>query len=362
MLPPLPRPAVAVLTFGLLTTASLHAQQPAPDAPPIDVNQMLKSLSALHGQETTGVKSLKQTAYQQIATAASSVDGAINLWTDAIRATQMDGAGKENASFRTWKDTDGEVFKEREVQEAVVINLQWLALTLQRANGTEVKDMLPAIINFTSTLLAHQAVVEALEQRIKTESEQTKSLTGPKRETSEKTLRSDQNIKRTQDSILNQDVGSSVVSQSLKLGGYLEIEGWVQRPSDFDGIYDNIVQPELRSELSQRVFDYWDAKLRTEADRATRTKLNYEVDKFNTLRRPELLWGRAMEFAYLGQKNRAATEMFNVIKTYPTHPDAAQWIEDLQKFIAPPASGTAASPGTAGATATPAAAAAPPAK
>jgi hypothetical protein len=146
------------------------------------------------------------------------------------------------------------------------------------------------------------------------------------------------------------------------LGGYLEIEGWVQRPSDFDGIYDNIVQPELRSELSQRVFDYWDAKLRTEADRATRTKLNYEVDKFNTLRRPELLWGRAMEFAYLGQKNRAATEMFNVIKTYPTHPDAAQWIEDLQKFIAPPASGTAASPGTAGATATPAAAAAPPAK
>jgi len=154
----------------------------------------------------------------------------------------------------------------------------------------------------------------------------------------------DRAIKELHDSILKADVGNGVVAKSLKVGGYLDIDGWEQNPGNFDGIYRNIVQPELRGQLSQRVFDYWDAKLRTEADRASRSKLTYEIDKFNSLRRPELLWGRAEEYAYIGQTNHAATEMFNLIKTYPTHPDADEWIAELKKLLTPSTSATTAAP------------------
>ena len=38
----------------------------------------------------------------------------------------------------------------------------------------------------------------------------------------------------------------------------------------------------------------------------------------------------------LGQRNRAVTEMFNLIKAFPQHPDAAGWISQLEGLIASP--------------------------
>jgi len=55
-------------------------------------------------------------------------------------------------------------------------------------------------------------------------------------------------------------------------------------------------------------------------------------------------------FLNLGQKNRGVTEMFNLIKTYPTHPDADDWIAKLENILLPPAPaappGVDPSPGT----------------
>jgi len=336
--PPL-RLFTAIAASVLLLCGASHAQDPA-----VDVNKMIQSLKGLQDQSTTQVKSMKQAAIQQVTAAAGNPASAITLWQNAIRAMQMEGAGKENATFRAWRDTEGEVFKEREVQSAVHLNLEWLALSLQRSNGTSVKDLLTSIINYTTELLADQGMMESLEEKIKAEQDIGKAEVGPKRETQGKLTRSDVGIKKAHDSILNQNITSTAVAQWLKVGGFLNMEGWELNPGNFDGIYKQIVQPELRGELDQRVFAYWDAKLRTEADRATRSRLNYEIEKFNILRRPALLWGRAEEYAYLGQTNRAATEMFTIIKTYPTHPDAADWIAELQKMLAPPAPGTGAAP------------------
>jgi len=360
MLPPLLRSAIPFLTVAFLAGPALLAQQPQPDAPAVDVNQMLKSLDALHTQGDTGVKALKQAAYQQVAAAAGSTDAAVALWQEAIRGTQMEGAGKEGTAFRAWRDENADVFKQPEVQSAISLNLSWLLLTLQRSNGMLVKDMVPTIISYTSNLLAHRVLMERFDERLKADQELAKGLIGPKREQQEKVLREDYAIKKMHDSVM-QDVGSTVVAQWLKIGGFLSVEGWEGNPGDFDGIYENIVQPELRSELSPHVFDYWDAKLRTEADKASRSKLAYEIDKFNTLRRPELLWDRIQEYLYLGQVNRGATEMYNHIKTYSTHPDAQDWIDDLKKLIAPPPP-TAATPAPIPGVTIPASAAAPAAR
>ncbi len=341
-----PRSTIAILTAGLLSGATLYAQ----DAPAVDVNGLLKQLRTLRDQQAVTAKTSKLSAIQTLSAAASSNERAFKLWEDAVQATQMDGAGKEAAQLRQWRDTEGELFKEREVQNAVHLHLEWLVISLQRSNGATVKELLPTIINYSKELIADQAAMEALDETIKKE----KAAPGPGKPRNQN-VKDDQATRRTHDSILNKNIANSLVVQWLKLGDYITLDKWENNAGNLDGIYNRIVLPELRNQRDPRVMDYWDLKLKKEADAATRSKLSFEVDKFNTLRRPSLLWSRAQEYTYLGQKNRAVTEMFNLIKTYPNHPDASDWVTALEAMLAPqPAPEAAPVPAPASSSALPA--------
>jgi hypothetical protein len=320
-----PRPIVTFLALGLLGTAALQAEQ---DLPPINVNQLLNALHTMSDQQAQASKTQKLTAYQQISAAANSPERAVGLWEEAVRATQMEGAGKEGTQFKLWKDGEGELFKEREVQNAVHLHLEWLALTLQHSAGTTVKEMLPSVMAYIHELVADQAWMDALEDTVKKDAPGVNKVRAAK-------AKDDVAIRKTHDSVLNHGLGNSVVVQWLKLGDAVNVDQWENNPNNLDGIYKNIVQPELRAEKDQRVFEYWDYKLKKEADAASKTRLSFEMDKFNTLRMPVLLWNRIQEYAVVGQKNRAMTEMFNLIKKYPTHPSAPDWISTLEALAAP---------------------------
>jgi hypothetical protein len=347
------RPLALILAGLLAAPAIAPAQQQ--DAPPVDVGQLLQSLRAMRQQQATQLLSQKQTAWQRINAAAGSNEAATTMWENAVRATQMEGAGKENSQFKTWKDTEGESFKEREVQNAVRLHIQWLAFTLQRSGGAKVKDMLPSLISYTKELLADEIGMDALVEAIKREKEL--GAANPKRA---QRSRDDAATKKAHDAVLNRGLGGSVVVQWLKLNDFINVEHWELNPGNLDGIYKNIILPELRAQRDQRVFEYWDMKLKKEADKASQSKLAFEIEKFNTLRRPALLWNRSEEYISLGLKNKAVSEMFALIKAYPTHPDADEWVDKLEQVLLPPAPATpvtdpsAASPGTTTAPTTPA--------
>jgi len=103
--------------------------------------------------------------------------------------------------------------------------------------------------------------------------------------------------------------------------------------------------PELRTERDQRVIEYWDARIKRESEVASKSKLDFDRDKFNTDRMPTLLWKRASDMAIIGFKNRAATDMFNLIRKYPSHPEVTQWMSKLEEMLSPVA--PAAAPATA---------------
>jgi hypothetical protein len=318
-----------VLAALLATPGLIYAQQ---DTPPVDVGQLLQTLRTMRQQQATQIKAQKLTAWQQISAAAGSNERATALWEDAIRATQMEGAGKEGTQFKAWRDGEGEAFKEREVQNAVRLHLQWLALTLQRSGGVPVKEMLPAVINYTKELLADEMGIEALQEAIKREKELGSA--NPKRT---QRSRDDAATKKVHDAVINRSLNSSIVVQYLNLGDLLAAEKWELNPGNLDGIYRNIILPEMRAQKDVRIFEYWDMKLKKEADTASRSKLAFEIEKFNTQRRPSLLWSRSQEYVALGQKNRAINEMFALIKAHPTHPEADDWIGKLEQLLLPPA-------------------------
>jgi hypothetical protein len=352
---PLTKPLVNLLLAGLAAIPDLRAQQ---DGPAIDVNQMIQALRAIRDQQTAQIKTQKQNALQQINAVANSPERAIQFWEEAIRATQFDGMAKEGAQFRAWKEGEGEALKERLVANAVHLHLTWLALTLQRSAGVPVKDLLPAVLSYTKELSADQAAIDALSDNLKLQKEAAVIAPGGKARplpaAPKKT--SDADIKKAHDSILKHGLAGSPVVKWMNLTDVVNVPKWETNPSDLDGIFDKVALPEFRLEKDQRALEYWDLRMKREADAATRTKLAYEVDKFNTQRRPALLWNRAQELVALGFKNRAVSDMFTLIKTYPTHPDADDWMSKLEQILTPPP--PAAAPDSPGAAAPPAAAAA----
>jgi hypothetical protein len=135
--------------------------------------------------------------------------------------------------------------------------------------------------------------------------------------------------------------------------------GWESTAGNVEGIFGQIILPELREQKDPRLLEYWDARLKREAESASRSKLAFDVDKFNTIARPRIVWLRAQDLKVLGQRNRAINEMVSLIKSYPTHPDAATWIAAVEQELTPtPAAAPAAAPaqGPAAAVAAPPAA------
>jgi hypothetical protein len=136
--------------------------------------------------------------------------------------------------------------------------------------------------------------------------------------------------------------------------------GWEMVAGNIDGIYSSIVLPEYRASKDPRLLDYWDMVLKRESDRAAQRKLDVEQRDWNQVKRPALLWARAQDILLLGYRNRAVTEMFNLVKAHPQHPEAASWIGQLEGLLIPSAPAPAV-PSSSATPAVPAPAPVPPA-
>ena len=327
----LPRPRFTSALALLAATACSLPLRAAEDATPVDTAQMLQALRQLREQSTVQAKAGKQKVLQELTAAAASGEAAVQMWEKAVMATQFDGLNKEQTAFKAWREREGEAFKESEAKNAARLYFTWLGLTVQRSAGTPVKDMLPAILRYTQDLATVQAVIDKLEDEIQHEKDLADGKHGPQ----QKSIK--QAVKKTAENILNKGLAGSMVVDWMRIGEWVAVEKWEGTPGNFDGIFETIVLPELRAQRDPRVLDYWDARIKREAAVAMESKREFEHEKFNTHRLPILLGERALEFGRIGQKNRGATEIFNVIRKYPNHPRAAEWMGKLEELLRPPA-------------------------
>jgi hypothetical protein len=155
-------------------------------------------------------------------------------------------------------------------------------------------------------------------------------------------VQEDSQVKRVHDQIMRMSISSSPVARWMQLGEMFGERkkgdgGWELGAGNVDGIYNSVILPEYRASKDPRLIEYWDMVLRREADRVAKRKLDVESRDWNTLKKPSILWSRAQDVLALGQRNRAIGEMFNVIKSNPQHPDAKDWIAQLEVVLVPPA-------------------------
>jgi hypothetical protein len=313
------------------------------DSPPMDPKAILEVLKSIKDSNESGIKTRRLNAYNQVMQAASSGAAAAAFWKQAVAKVQFAGADHSSTKMSDWKDGDGEAFSSKECQNAAMLHLYWLGLSLQHSMGTETKSMLPNIIEFTKKIRAQEETMERLDNAIDRAKE---------RKDREK-ADDEQTVKRVHDQILRASVGSTPVARWLQLSELLgdtgkkrgprgekaadkpdakpdSEGGWEMTPGNVDGIYGSIILPEFRATKDPRLLEFWDMKIKLETEKASEKKLDVEQRDWLQVRRPGLQWGRTQDMIVLGLKNRAIAEMVSILKANPQHPSVPNWISAIE--------------------------------
>jgi hypothetical protein len=337
---------LCTLSAALVAMPSQPLVAQTGDTQPVDAAQLLQALKQLRDINDTGVKNRRSQAYQQVAAAISSPDKAVAFWKEAVKNAQFEGAEKEGAQIRDWREGDGEALNDKLAQSAVVLHLRWLALSLQHAAGIETKQMLQQILQFTKDVQADADNAERFAEQLDKARERNES---GKHGMAKKTVGEDTAVKRVHDQIMRSGIGQSPVARWLQLSDLLGDSGrrqakanangngngggWESVPGNVDGIYNAIILPEYRATKDARLLEYWDMVLKRETEKAAEKKLDVEQRDWTQIKRPSILWGRSQDVLLLGYKNRAIGEMFNLVKTFPQHPEAQNWISHIETLL-----------------------------
>ena len=336
------RSFLPAIISALCTTAIAQTN----DAPAVDARQLLQSLHQLRDQNDATVKTRRTGAYQQVMAAAASNEKAAAAWTEAVLAVQFAGVDHAGTAVHDWKQGEGDALRSKEGANAARLHLYWLGLTIQHASGAETKQLLNNIIEFIKQVEIDDALIEKVSDAI-----DKAKASAIKRAPVNKALAEEKVAKRLHDSIMRMPVTNGPVAKRLQLADILgdiggrkkkggdqnEGPAWEPVPGNVDGIYKVIVLPEFRANKDPRLLEYWDMLLKRQAESVYPGMPDFDERQAKFVARPALLWSRAQDVMVLGQKNRAITEMFNLIKTYPQHPEVANWMKHLEGVLAPSA-------------------------
>lgn len=280
-------------TLCLLST-SLLAQY----SPPNDTASILAGLKDLKAAHVSSSRSQLSQTISDFSNASANDSAALAFYLEAIRVTEFVGQPHEQNAFRDWKKREASNLSASAIRSC----LRYTTISLQRSAGATDDQIFPLLLDYaqeTNSMLS--------------------SVSGQK--------------------ILDQPITGNVFAKWYNLGDRLGgLKDWEDKPGDVDGIYEKFLLPIMRRNRDERILKYWDQKIANETSAASESAAAFNTDRFNQTRRPSLLWSRAEDMIAISLRNQGITEMYSIIKSFPNHPDAGKWIDELQSLLTAPSS------------------------
>lgn len=323
----------AVFAFSL--AAHLQAQQ---DAPPVNADAILRELEQIEQQQKQALLSARQSAMNQVKSGASSGSAAASLYEKAVEAIQFEGTRNKGGAFADWKSNKAALLRSKEVQTALMLHLRYLALSMERKGSDQPELFVQPSLAYANELVGADALFIKLAQSVA-------QPAGSDRDREQQAL--DREAIKLKDELLGRSLNDSIFVKWLRLGSSLpKGEDWELSPGNLSGILEKNVRGNLRATKNPALLATYELEMKFLADRVTATRRDHDATEFNTVIRPRLQLARANDMAELGQKNRAVTEIFQLVKTYPQHPDFGKWLQRLRELLTPaaPAEAPAAEP------------------
>ncbi len=295
------------------------------DASAVNVDAILRDLDQIEQQQKQAAQSARISAISQIKAAASSGAAAANLYEKAIEDTQFDGTRNKGGSYAEWKASKTDVLRTKEVQAALVMHLRYLVLSLERKGSDKPELFAPVALDYAVELAA-------LDPLFLKQGEFIKDAANKK---SEEVVVQKEAVKMKEE-LLNKSLAESVFVKWLRLGSLLPGgDNWELTPGNISGILEKNVRPFLRTEKNPKLLETWEFEMKVLADRITFGRLEHQAAEFNAVTLPRLRFSRANDMVEIGQKNRAAADIYNMVKTYPQHPAFSKWVQRLRELLKP---------------------------
>ena len=292
---PLLRCAPWLAWLALLSAAAPSARAQS-SASALDPNAVLATLKDLKAKQSQLIGREKMGVMSAINTALSDPGKAYDQATIAV---EFQGGGNDGAKIGEWRKKQGELLRNPGFVNGLRLQLVYISLSWQRSMGAKNKDLLPSLYDYTAQVIGNYDTLWSFD-------------------------------------VLHKSLGESVFVRYFQIGPYLSaLDNWSDQPLDIDSIYQKAILPTLRDMKDPRVLDYWMAKLQSEAARIDKTNNNLAVNKFNNVRRPELLWDRAEDEEVIGMHDQAVSDMLALAKAHPDHPDFDKWAGRLTELVKP---------------------------
>ncbi len=309
----LPLRYLLLLGISSAALAQTDLAPPNPDA-------LLRELEMIEKKRDETKNSARNAILARVQKASSSGTNASILYIDAVEAVNFQGKQNKVEDFINWKKTNGDALRSREAQLALTLYLKYAALSmLRRGSEKPLEFVAPSLAYLDELIAATDSVRSAKPDDVR--------------------------------NLLSRPVGQSVIAQYLGIAPFLpEDKSWEASPGNVNGILEKNIRPALREAKDPALLQTWELQLKYEADRVTQDRSAHQIEQFNSVNRPRLIFQRAKDMALLGQPNRALNEMVGLVRANPTHPDFAAWVAEIRKGLSTPATpetSPAADPGSA---------------
>jgi len=241
--------------LSVLLASNVAAQTPAIPEPapskvtltPAQTATILKQLEQIESQIGQGRGSIFSTALAKFRSAMVSESDALALYTDCYKLENFDRKDLKQTDFMDWRDRNEERLKEGDFKKGLMLQLEYLVMTIQAQDVDDPKKMGPIVVALQSYLAkAIPAVQETMKHTASGALEAKDS--GPKGGGGRKGGGGSQLA-----GILRQSVKGTEFSKAYLLEDFLRREKWEYSPLNVGGIYRSVIFPYYLAEKPEEV-------------------------------------------------------------------------------------------------------------
>jgi hypothetical protein len=322
----LPRPTFTlVLIVSALGLKAVDAQ----DLPtPQNATEILRELDRVDQGAKLKEENRRSAAITQVQAAANSGPAAVDLYLRSLENTKY---LENHQEYVDWNRKNQELLHSISFQNAVQLQMRYLAMALQRNDKHDAYAQIPEYLSYLETLSAQKS--------LRTQSQDNSSDNNASaKQVQNKTAKTTSTDKPYPEALtlINQPVEKSTVVQWLQISDLLPEKNFEHTAGNYQSIMEKNIRGPLRAKNDPRIIQTWDLQIAQETANATDSNSKQQADAFNQTRLPELLFRKAKDTAVIGQPNRALGQVMVLVRNYPENPSAQDWIDAARGLLTNP--------------------------
>ncbi len=318
----------AVLLFAPVLLIAQPAPSPSPSASPSATTKLtdeqtaniIKQLDQIEAQITKNRGDSFSNALTRFKAGAANDKDALALYLDCYKLEHYDRRDLKQSDFQEWKDKNEDRLKDPEFLTGLRLQLEYLVISIQAQDATEVGPMVTALQSFIPRAIS--AV----------QSTMTHSASGALKDKDKDKARG--NGGRQLLDSLRQPVTGTDFCKAYLLDDLLKRQDWEYAPLGINAIYQNVILPYYLKNKPTEIPAQWEARINADLVLRKAVTSETEYQLFYKENYPQLLWTKN---TYLFKNNvtpiLALAEMLKIVRDNPTHANAKTWVKDLREAV-----------------------------